>query len=61
MIESQPLLEGRNMTMVLGPTRNAGEKVKAEAEHKSDERAGNSGQAVAVENASGAEDASAES
>src|SRR4249920_1842345 len=25
-IESQPLLEGRNMTMVLGPTRNAGIK-----------------------------------
>ena len=23
-IESQPLLEGRNMTMVLGPTKNAG-------------------------------------
>jgi translation initiation factor IF-3 len=30
MIESQPLLEGRNMTMVLGPTKNAGEKAKTE-------------------------------
>ncbi|MHB8059372.1 MAG: translation initiation factor IF-3 [Gaiellaceae bacterium] len=63
VIESQPLLEGRNMTMVLGPTKNAGEKekVKAEAEHVSEESAGNSGQAVAVEDASGAEDAGAES
>ncbi len=33
-IESQPLLEGRNMTMVLGPTRNAGIKKDAEAEDK---------------------------
>ena len=32
MIESQPLLEGRNMTMVLGPTKNAGEKAKTEPE-----------------------------
>jgi translation initiation factor IF-3 len=82
-IESQPLLEGRNMTMVLGPTKNAGEKVKTEPEHAgekvktepehasekaktkpehaSEESAGNSGQAVAIEDASGAEDASAES
>ena len=36
MIESQPLLEGRNMTMVLGPTKNAGEKVKTEPEHASE-------------------------
>ncbi len=28
-IEMQPLLEGRNMTMVLAPTKSAGEKVKA--------------------------------
>jgi len=28
-IESHPLLEGRNMTMVLGPTKSAGEKPKA--------------------------------
>jgi translation initiation factor IF-3 len=34
MIEAQPLLEGRNMTMVLGPTRNAGIKKDAEAEDK---------------------------
>ena len=31
-IESQPLLEGRNMTMVLGPTKNAGVKRDAETE-----------------------------
>jgi translation initiation factor IF-3 len=31
-IEVQPLLEGRNMTMVLGPTKNAGMKRDAEAE-----------------------------
>jgi translation initiation factor IF-3 len=33
-IESQPLLEGRNMTMVLGPTKNAGIKRDAETEDK---------------------------
>ncbi len=33
-IETQPLLEGRNMTMVLGPTKNAGVKKDAEAEDK---------------------------
>ena len=33
-IEAQPLLEGRNMTMVLGPTKNAGVKRDAEAEDK---------------------------
>jgi translation initiation factor IF-3 len=32
VIETQPLLEGRNMTMVLGPTKNAGVKRDAEAE-----------------------------
>ena len=32
MIESQPLLDGRNMVMVLGPTRNAGAKRDAENE-----------------------------
>jgi translation initiation factor IF-3 len=31
-IETQPLLEGRNMTMVLGPTKNAGVKRDAQAE-----------------------------
>jgi translation initiation factor IF-3 len=31
-IEMQPLLEGRNMTMVLGPTKNAGVKKDAETE-----------------------------
>jgi len=34
MIESHPLLEGRNMTMVLAPTKSAGEKAKAEPEVK---------------------------
>jgi translation initiation factor IF-3 len=34
MIETQPLLEGRNMTMVLGPTKNAGVKRDAEDEEK---------------------------
>jgi translation initiation factor IF-3 len=33
-IETQPLLEGRNMTMVLGPTKNAGLKKDAETEDK---------------------------
>jgi translation initiation factor IF-3 len=32
VIESQPLLDGRNMVMVLGPTRNAGVKRDAENE-----------------------------
>ena len=31
-IEQQPLLEGRNMTMMLGPTKNAGVKTDAKAE-----------------------------
>lgn len=35
-IESQPLLDGRNMVMVLGPTKNAG--VKRDAEDKDTER-----------------------
>jgi len=59
-IESQPLLEGRNMTMVLGPTKHAGEKVKTEAEHESHEIAKDSVQ-VAAEDAAGVEDAGAES
>jgi translation initiation factor IF-3 len=33
-IETQPLLEGRNMTMVLAPTKNAGVKRDAENEEK---------------------------
>jgi translation initiation factor IF-3 len=32
LIETQPLLEGRNMTMVLGPTKNAGVKRDAETQ-----------------------------
>jgi translation initiation factor IF-3 len=32
-IESQPLLDGRNMVMVLGPTKNAGIKRDAEDEN----------------------------
>src|SRR5438132_12474659 len=31
-IESQPLLDGRNMVMLLGPTKNAGVKRDAEGE-----------------------------
>jgi translation initiation factor IF-3 len=34
MIEIQPLLEGRNMTMVLAPTKNAGVKKDAETENE---------------------------
>ena len=33
-IEAQPLLEGRNMTMVLAPTKSAGTKTDAEAKDK---------------------------
>jgi len=33
LIEMQPLLEGRNMTMVLAPTKNAGAKRDAETEN----------------------------
>jgi translation initiation factor IF-3 len=33
-IESQPLLDGRNMVMVLGPTKNAGVKRDAESENQ---------------------------
>jgi translation initiation factor IF-3 len=36
MIESQPLLDGRNMVMVLGPTKNAG--VRRDAEDENTER-----------------------
>jgi translation initiation factor IF-3 len=36
MIESQPLLDGRNMVMLLGPTKNAG--VKRDAEGQNTER-----------------------
>jgi translation initiation factor IF-3 len=35
-IETQPLLEGRNMTMVLAPTKNAGVKRDAEDENSLD-------------------------
>ena len=34
VIETQPLLEGRNMTMVMAPTKNAGVKRDAEDEDK---------------------------
>jgi translation initiation factor IF-3 len=33
MVESQPLLDGRNMTMVLAPTKNAGVKRDAQNEN----------------------------
>ena len=32
LVEQQPLLDGRNMTMVLGPTKNAGVKLGPEGE-----------------------------
>jgi translation initiation factor IF-3 len=38
VIETQPLLEGRNMTMVLGPTKNAGVKKDAETENTRDSK-----------------------
>jgi len=37
MVESQPLLDGRNMTMVLAPTKNAG-VVKRDAENENIEQ-----------------------
>lgn len=49
MIESQPLLEGRNMTMVLAPTKGAGEKVKSEPEAKAGKSPATTDQAVAEE------------
>jgi translation initiation factor IF-3 len=52
-IEIQPLLEGRNMTMVLAPTKNAGVKRDAEAEDKltgeEEVQADSNGQAPAPE------------
>jgi translation initiation factor IF-3 len=52
-IETQPLLEGRNMTMVLAPTKNAGVKRDAEAEDKltgeEEVQADSNGQAPAPE------------
>jgi translation initiation factor IF-3 len=36
VIESQPLLDGRNMVMLLGPTKNAG--VRRDAEDQNEER-----------------------
>jgi translation initiation factor IF-3 len=53
MIETPPLLEGRNMTMVLGPTKNAGVKRDAETEdtlHSEEEVQGDGlGEAAATE------------
>lgn len=34
VIETQPLLEGRNMTMVMAPTKNAGAQTNAKAENE---------------------------
>jgi translation initiation factor IF-3 len=50
LIETQPLLEGRNMTMVLGPTKNAGVKRDAETENTlgSEEEVQGDGQRQAV-------------
>jgi translation initiation factor IF-3 len=57
MIELQPLLEGRNMTMVLGPTKNAGVKRDAEdqdtLEREEDVQDHGDGQAPAPEGAAG--------
>ncbi|MGA9760803.1 MAG: translation initiation factor IF-3 [Gaiellaceae bacterium] len=49
MIESQPLLEGRNMTMVLAPTKGAAEKVKSEPEAKAGKSPATTDQAVTEE------------
>ena len=49
MIESQPLLEGRNMTMVLAPTKSAGEKAKSEPEAKASKSPATTEQAAAEE------------
>jgi len=38
MVESQPLLDGRNMTMVLAPTKNAGVKRDRDAENENIEQ-----------------------
>ena len=55
LIESPPLLEGRNMVMVLGPTKNAGvaRDAKAEDAQRSEEevQADGSGEAAAPEGA----------
>ena len=42
LIETQPLLEGRNMTMVLGPTKNAGAKKRCRSRRHTRERRRNS-------------------
>jgi len=57
-IETPPLLEGRNMTMVLGPTKNAGAKrddAEAEDTLRSEEevQGDGSGQAAAPERDAG--------
>lgn len=49
MIESQPLLEGRNMTMVLAPTKSAGEKAKSEPEAKASKSPATTEQAAVEE------------
>ena len=51
LIEQAPLLDGRNMTMVLGPTKNAGVKRDAEAEdtQRSEEEVQGDGRRQAVE------------
>ena len=38
LIESQPLLDGRNMVMLLGPTKNAGVKREEDAEDQDTQR-----------------------
>jgi len=53
VIETQPLLEGRNMTMVLGPTKNAGVRRDAETENtlgsKEEVQGDGDGQAAATQ------------
>jgi translation initiation factor IF-3 len=56
-IETQPLLEGRNMTMVMGPTKNAGVKKDAETEDQlgSEEEVQGDGDGQAPASSRGAE------
>jgi translation initiation factor IF-3 len=58
LIEQQPILDGRNMTMVLGPTKQAGvtkEDAKAEEPQRSEEAVQGDGQGEALAPAGDAE------
>ena len=56
-IESQPLLDGRNMVMLLGPTKNAGVRRDAESEdtERSEEAVQSDGHGPDLETADNAE------